>query len=246
MRAVLFDFGGTLDYPRHWLDRFLTHYNDAGLQLTRAELDPAFDAATRTAYRSSAALRNHGLADLIPFLVNLQLEFLRDQESVRMPRFAEELNSRSVMRELTRRISDAFIKESVAGLACSRVVLAALGTRLAIGVVSNFYGNLERILGDAGFMDLVAALADSGRLGIYKPDPAIYRAALAMLGVPAAEAIMVGDSLDKDCAPARSLGMRTVWLRHQEAPPPDQSARIHADFTIAALGELNELLWRIS
>ena len=246
MRAVLFDFGGTLDWPRHWLDRFLTHYRDAGLRLTRAELDPAFDAATRTAYRSASALRNYGLAELLPFLVSRQLEYLRDVESARTPRFATELGTDAVIRELSRRISDAFVKESIAGLARSRAVLAALDPRLKIGAVSNFYGNLARILDDAGFTGLVAAIADSGRLGLYKPDPGIYRAALATLGVPATAAIMVGDSLDKDCAPARGLGMRTVWLRHQDAPPTDEQARSHADFTIIALEELNDLLCRIS
>ncbi len=246
MRAVLFDFGGTLDWPRHWLDRFLTHYHDAGLRLTRAELDPAFDFATRTAYRSSAALRNHGLAELIPFLVNHQLEYLRDVESRQAPRFAARLGTDSAMRELTRRISGAFVEESLVGLARSRAVLATLRPKLQIGVVSNFYGNLERILHDAGFTPLVAAIADSGRLALYKPDPGIYWAALATLAVPATDAIMVGDSLDKDCAPARALGMRTVWLRHQDAPPADDQARSHADFTIASLDELNDLLCRIS
>ncbi len=150
------------------------------------------------------------------------------------------------MRELTRRISGAFVEESLVGLARSRAVLATLRPKLQIGVVSNFYGNLERILHDAGFTPLVAAIADSGRLALYKPDPGIYWAALATLAVPATDAIMVGDSLDKDCAPARALGMRTVWLRHQDAPPADDQARSHADFTIASLDELNDLLCRIS
>jgi FMN phosphatase YigB (HAD superfamily) len=246
MRAVLFDFGGTLDWPRHWLDRFLAHYRDAGLWLTRAELDPAFDAATRTAYRASAALRDYGLAELMPYLVKHQLEYLRDVESERAPRLASELGKETTVRELTRRISEAFIEESIAGLVRSRAVLAALGPGPKIGVVSNFYGNLARILDDAGFTGIVAAIADSGKLGLYKPDPGIYRAALATLAVPATATMMVGDSLDKDCAPARGLGMRTVWLRHQDAPPADEQARSHVDFTIASLEELNDLLCRIS
>jgi putative hydrolase of the HAD superfamily len=245
MRAVLFDFGGTLDCPRHWLDRFLTHYHDAGLRLTRAELDPAFDAATRTAYQSATTLRNYPLSDLLPFLVRRQLEFLRDAESARVPRIAAELRAPVVTAELTSTISAAFVRESLSGLARSRAVLGALGGNLKIGVVSNFYGNLARILDDAGYSELVAVIADSGRLGIYKPDPEIYLAALATLAVPATEAMMVGDSLDKDCAPARRLGMRTVWLRHHEAPP-DSRARIHADFTITALEELNGLLCQMA
>jgi putative hydrolase of the HAD superfamily len=244
MRAVLFDFGGTLDSPRHWLDRFLTHYNDAGLAVTRAELDPAFDTATRIAYRSSDALGNHSLQELIPFLVNLQLEHLCD-ECTDVSRMVKQLAAGSFKREITHRISEAFIEESMDGLARSRTVLSSLKSRFAIGVVSNFYGNLERILRDAGFAPIVGALADSGRLGIYKPDVRIYRAALAMLAVSAAETIMVGDSLERDCAPARGLGMRTVWLRHLEAPR-EPAGRIHADFTIDGLEELDELICRMS
>jgi putative hydrolase of the HAD superfamily len=244
MRAVLFDFGGTVDSPRHWLDRFLAHYNDAGLAITRAELDPAFDSATRIAYRSPEALRNHSLQELIAFLVNLQLEHL-SEERRGVSRIVKQLAAGSVKREMTRGITQAFVEESMEGLAHSRAVLSSLRSRFAIGIVSNFYGNLERILRDAGFASILAAVADSGHLGIYKPDPGIFRAALAMLGVPASETIMVGDSLEKDCAPARGLGMHTVWLRHQEAPR-EPAGRIHADFTFDSLDELKDFVCGMS
>jgi hypothetical protein len=38
--ALLFDFGGTLDGPAHWLDRFLASYRNAGIDISRADLDP--------------------------------------------------------------------------------------------------------------------------------------------------------------------------------------------------------------
>jgi HAD superfamily hydrolase (TIGR01549 family) len=245
MRAVLFDFGGTLDFPRHWLDRFYIHYHDAGVPLTRSQLDQAFSAATRAAYRSAALLRNHRLIDLIRWLVRRQLECLRHLESSRKPSVVAPLHPGFARETLVDRISEAFIQESMAGLAHSREILATLAVRFKIGVVSNFYGNLERILEDAGFAPIVAAIADSGCLGIYKPDPEIYRTVLGMLAVAPAVTTMVGDSLDKDCAPARELGMRTVWLRHREASLENARAQDHADFTITALEELNQLLCRI-
>src|SRR5579859_7083292 len=139
MRAVLFDFGGTLDFPRHWLDRFLTHYHAAGFKLSRDALDLAFDAATRTAYRSTAQLREYRLAELIPYLVGLQLAFLRDHHA---PSDIA-LHDPVVVRDLTDRISASFIQESRAGLAQSRAVLADLTNRFRLGIVSNFYGNLD-------------------------------------------------------------------------------------------------------
>jgi len=245
MGAVLFDFGGTLDFPRHWLDRFYIHYHEAGLALTRAQLDQAFSAATRAAYRSAALLHNFRLIDLIPWLVRRQLECLRHLQSSRMPSVVAPWQARFARETLVDRISEAFIQESMDGLAHSRVILANLAVRFKIGVVSNFYGNLERILEEAGFAPIVAAIADSGCLGIYKPDPEIYRTVLGMLALAPAVTTMVGDSLDKDCAPARELGMRTVWLRHREASFQSAHAQDHADFTITALEELNPLLYSV-
>jgi FMN phosphatase YigB (HAD superfamily) len=226
MRAILFDFGGTLDFPRHWLDRFLAHYRAAGITLTRAQLDPAFEAATRHAYASSASLRDYGLAKLIPLLVRFQIAFLVESDAIADLKLATE----SLVAEMTRRISDSFITESMVGLERSRALL------------SHFYGNLELVLKEAGFEGIVSAIADSGRLGVYKPEPAIFRTALSMLGVSGRETVMVGDSLDKDCAPARGLGMRTIWLCHEPGPGASTES---ADFTITSLDELELLLCRI-
>jgi HAD superfamily hydrolase (TIGR01509 family) len=243
MRAILFDFGGTLDVPRHWLDRFTTHYAGAGLPITRSELDPAFDAATRTAYGSAALLSNYSLADLVHFLLGLQLAFLKDTDWAKSSGCDAALADRHEISRLTNRISRAFVEESLAGLAQSRAVVYGLARHFVIGVVSNFYGNLQRILLDANFGSMVAAVTDSSRVGIFKPNPGIYRAALATMRVRPDETFMVGDSLNKDCAPARQLGMRTVWLRHREANPNSASEGL-VDFTIGSLSELQELVCR--
>jgi len=244
MRAILFDFGGTLDYPRHWLDRFLAHYHAAGFQLSRDELDVAFDAATRIAYRSTAQLREYRLGELIPYLVGLQLVFLRDHDGSASARSAIDLADSGFVRNLTDRVSASFVEESAAGLAHNRDVLAGLADRFRLGVVSNFYGNLDYILREAGLDGMFSTIADSGRLGIYKPDLRIYEAALAAMKVGARETLMIGDSLDKDCAPARRLGMRTVWLRHREAASSEDP--LAADFTITAIDGLQDVICRIA
>lgn len=59
----------------------------------------------------------------------------------------------------------------------------------------------------------------SGVVGVEKPDPRIYEAALQQAaggtgtgGVAPGEALHIGDSLRKDYAPARSLGMHALLL----------------------------------
>ncbi|HLW70604.1 MAG TPA: HAD family hydrolase [Candidatus Binataceae bacterium] len=241
MRALLFDFGGTLDFPRHWLDRFVGHYHGAGLSLSRAELDPAFAAATLAGYRAGPAIWNYSLRELVAFMVDHQIRFLSNQKMKGHP-FYGEPNQLPLIGEMKHLIQSAFVEESEIGLARSRGLISTLAQEFRIGVVSNFYGNLERVLDDAGFGRIITTVADSGRLGVYKPDAGIYAAALAMLGAEARAAVMVGDSLSKDCAPARRVGMRTVWLRHADATAIEP---VEADFTIDTLDELEDVLCRM-
>jgi putative hydrolase of the HAD superfamily len=56
------------------------------------------------------------------------------------------------------------------------------------------------------------AIVISVEVGVAKPDPRIFRAALDALEVTSADAVMVGDSLERDVAGARRAAVRSVWL----------------------------------
>lgn len=246
MRVVLFDYGGTLDYPRHWLDRFLAHYRAAGLGLSRAQLDRGFAHATRMAYRATADLRRFGLEEIVDYLVKAQVAFLADDgDSVTRGVIAAARRKGGLSAAMARVVA-GFVAESRKGMEASRAVLAALAPRYTMGVVSNFYGNLDRILAEAGLAGFFAVIADSSRVGIFKPDPGIFAYALEKIGAPAQSAAMVGDSIEKDCAPARRLGLTAIWLPGIDRP--DQSGGAsrtnQADFTIRELAELKNLQWR--
>lgn len=242
MRAILFDFGGTLDCPGHWLDRFLSHYRSAGVDLSRVALDAAYDSATRAAYRAAQAIDRFTLRELVAYLVDLQLAMLRREGPGQVRDVLDEAAASGRLGGIADHIIDGFVDESRRGLEQSRQVLLRLSRRFKIGVVSNFYGNLERVLVEAKIAESVAASTDSSQLGIFKPDPGIFEAALSELEIPAAEAVMVGDSIDKDCAPAQRLGMRTVWLRHAGSKAAEQSS-MRPDYTIDRLAEVEELRW---
>jgi putative hydrolase of the HAD superfamily len=61
--------------------------------------------------------------------------------------------------------------------------------------------------GIAGRVDTVVFSSEVGRR---KPAPELYRAALDRLGVPAGEALHVGDRVAEDFDGPRRLGMRAV------------------------------------
>ncbi|HEX6621666.1 MAG TPA: HAD-IA family hydrolase [Solirubrobacteraceae bacterium] len=97
--------------------------------------------------------------------------------------------------------------------------LRARGARLA--VVSNWDVSLHDVLERTGLRGLVDAVVISAELGIAKPDPAIFRAALERLGATAAEAMHVGDSVEADVAGARAAGLEAVLVVRDGAQAPD-------------------------
>jgi putative hydrolase of the HAD superfamily len=116
--------------------------------------------------------------------------------------------------------------------------LRAAGVRLAI--VSNAASHSDRLLDIFGLRDRVGATAMSWSLGVLKPDPRIYRAALDALGTRPDEAAFVGDGGDSELAGARELGLRTVLL--ERGMPHTESARADADLRCAGLTEAVEML----
>ena len=85
----------------------------------------------------------------------------------------------------------------------------------------------------------------SGEIGIGKPDPRIFEAALASLEIGPNDAVMIGDSLARDIAGAHAAGLRAIWIdrasrENVPAPAPVPDARVTAlkevRSALAALG----------
>jgi len=82
-----------------------------------------------------------------------------------------------------------------------------------VGLISNSHRCLDSFQSHFDLDGLIAGAISSSDHGYLKPHPSIFEAALARLGVPAGEAVMVGDSLSHDVEGARRVGMRGVLLR---------------------------------
>ena len=215
--ALLFDFGGTLDGPSHWLDRFLGSYRAAGVDISRTELDPAFEHATRTGYGATRIVARFGMTDLVRFIVGHQFEYLRKSGPEQLRATLEDSGAAGRHR-VVEAVTNSFVRETSAGLSHSREVIGPLKSRFKLGVVSNFYGNLDRVLEEAKLDGFFTAVADSSRVGIFKPDVGIFEAALKKIQCAPESVAMIGDSLGKDCAPARKL-------RHADSVAVHRTAR---------------------
>ena len=107
--------------------------------------------------------------------------------------------------------------------------LAALKARnLHLGVISNADGNAEAHLGLAGFAHYLDLVIDSSQVGVEKPDPTIFRLALAQLGLASHEAVYVGDLLDVDVAGARGAGLMPYLYDPYDVYPDVAEQRVRA------------------
>lgn len=82
-----------------------------------------------------------------------------------------------------------------------------------VGVISNSEGRLAELVEEMGWTSDLPVVADSGRLGIEKPSPAIFHWTAERLGVPAFECVHVGDAWAADFVGALDAGMRAVLFR---------------------------------
>lgn len=83
-----------------------------------------------------------------------------------------------------------------------------------LGILANQAPGTADRLENWGLLQYFDFVAASAELGVKKPDPAIFKKALAMAGCKAVDAVMIGDRLDNDIIPAKVLGMQTVWIRN--------------------------------
>jgi putative hydrolase of the HAD superfamily len=114
-----------------------------------------------------------------------------------------------------------------------------------IGLISNSHRCLASFQSHFELEGLISAAISSSEHGYMKPHPSIFDAALRLLDVPAAEAVMVGDSLAHDIVGARQVGMRGVLVRRSADIGPGQATRsapVEDVPVIRTLAELPALL----
>lgn len=111
----------------------------------------------------------------------------------------------------------------------ARVIDGIKRQGLLVAVISNTEdGRARDSLEAAGLAEHFDVIVDSHLVGLSKPDPAIFRHALELLGVEPQEAVFVGDSYAHDALAARAVGMRAVLLDPLDLHPESVVPRIRA------------------
>ncbi|HEY5706689.1 MAG TPA: HAD family hydrolase [Terrimicrobiaceae bacterium] len=125
----------------------------------------------------------------------------------------------------------------------ARETLARLSSKYALGMLTNGAPDLQREkIAASGLESLFKEVVISGVYGIGKPRPEIFLHLTDRLGVSPSDAVMVGNSLERDIAGARNAGITSIWLKVLGS---EEDAAVEPAFTIEALAELPPLLERL-
>lgn len=219
MKTILFDYGGTLDSDGStWIERFSLLYREQGIDVSQEKFNRAF-------YDSDNSLPvKFSLAGL-----NLE-DTLRLQVREVMVALAPDRT------ELAGTIAGRFAADSRAQFRRLDQTLEHLAQRYRLGVVSNFYGNLDGILQAEGLRHYFDVVADSGVLGVTKPSPEIFLHAARTLNSVPEECVMVGDSVPRDMHGAAGVGMKRALVCARHDIP-----QVGQDWTIRSVVELESI-----
>jgi putative hydrolase of the HAD superfamily len=198
--TVLFDFGGTLFMPA------------PAERLVRAVV-PQLDA--REQERLAVAFTEAGIPGATVPPIPPELQDLYDARDL-----GPEQHRRAWVAMLSRAdpaLAEAMYEQTLdpqqwVPYPDAASTLSALAERdVRIGLISNIGFDLREVLYGHGFGALADTATLSYEVGVMKPDPKIFRAALDNLGARAQSTLMVGDSEVADGG-AEELGIATLIL----------------------------------
>ena len=93
-----------------------------------------------------------------------------------------------------------------------------------IGIIANQPASVVDDLARENLLAFIDALAISAIEGVEKPNLKLFEVAIARLETLPQEIVHVGNRIDTDVIPAKTLGMKTVWVRRGEANPNPSEA----------------------
>ncbi len=209
MRAVLFDAVGTLIQLREPVGKTYAHMaRDFGVSVPAVQIQSAFeDVFPRMPPMAFPEQSAAGRARLerVWWQNLVQATFNAADRTIQFANFDQYFD----------RLFAHFATSTAWQVAPEAVsLLTALRARgLHTGIVSNFDHRLPALL-DAldlsPLLDVVVLPADGGTA---KPDPHIFALALERLGVPACQAVYVGDEVEDDIVGAQAAGLRAIDVK---------------------------------
>lgn len=211
IKAIIFDYGGTLDTgARHWANVLWEGFCQASVPVSETQFREAYVFAERALAKAPIICPEDNFHTLLLKKTNIETE-----ELVRQKYWSP---SETERQSAVKAIADYCNNYAVKTLETSREVLKKLKKQYKLVLVSNFYGNIETILKDFK-LEYFESVIESAVVGVRKPDPEIYSMGVRATGFSAEETAVVGDSYGKDIIPAKAVGCKAIWMKGESWAP---------------------------
>ncbi len=112
-------------------------------------------------------------------------------------------------------------------------VLAWTSEKFKIALAANQFTDCRRVLELAGWLEYFKVFGISEEIGHKKPEPEFFAWILDAVDAKPGNCIMIGDRIDNDIAPAKRLGLRTIWFPikqgYEHLEPDDEFTRAYIE-----------------
>lgn len=241
LRAVIFDFGGTLMYGRQDWEPIIAQADDALTSYLRSqgmELN-----ITTFPHQFRKYLANYFKQRERDLLETTYASVLRE--------LLKEKGYDEVPENILRNALDALFSVTQSNWVLEEDAIPTLRKLEAngyrMGIISNAGDDqdVQQLAQRFGINQYFDFILSSAACSYRKPHPRIFEMALSKWYLLPTEAVMVGDNLDADIYGAQNAGLYGVWISRRAAPRTEDQFRIQPDASLSSLLELPAALDRL-
>ncbi|GHV50279.1 hypothetical protein FACS1894181_10630 [Bacteroidia bacterium] len=232
IKGIIFDYGATIDTNGvHWAEVIWQAYGNLQIPVAKEDFRNAYVHGERTLATNRLVNPKHNFWHVLRMKAQAQVDWLEANghlaPSVACPA----------------KIADWCYAYAQIATNTARPLLKKLSEKYPLILVTNFYGNINAVLEDFYLRDFFSIVVESAIAGVRKPNPEIFRTGVEKAGLTPGEVVVIGDSYDKDIAPAATIGCPTIWLKNTgwTAPQGDETA----DLTISRFEELEGIFFQV-
>jgi putative hydrolase of the HAD superfamily len=241
IRAILFDFGGTLMHGRQDWAPIIARADEALTENLRAQ------GMEINLYTFPAEFRKR----LDQYFKQREQDLLETTYSFVLRELLAEKGYNDVPPAAIRTALDALFAVTQTNWALEEDAIPALQQLRSLGyhlgIISNAGDDqdvqqLARRFGITAYFDFILT---SAACSYRKPHRRIFELALSHWYCPPNEAVMVGDNLDADIRGAQEAGIYGVWISRRASPEMEKQESVQPDASISTLLELPAVLDRL-
>ena len=204
IKAVIFDFGGTIDADGiDWKNRLFDFFVENKIPIDREEAFKAFYKAMSMLDKDSSS-RTLSYRQTVDIFIYWSIK-----------------NLSIVIENYKKAVVEPFWNSSVNTINKNRKIFERLAQKYTLGILSNNFGNCQGWCKEFKIDDFFKIIIDSADVGMEKPDKEIFKLACDKLEITPEEAAYVGDKFEVDMISARELGMLPIWINSFEAERSD-------------------------